>query len=74
MEISDRFFNAFNLFNYVGVVDFIDVGIEFYRFCIFNFADSFIIIGVIFYIYSFIVLACKMNEQKDYHVEIPENN
>ena len=61
-NLIDRFFTAFNLFNYTGVVDFIDVGTKFYRFFIFNFADSFITIGVIFYIYSFIVLSLAKNE------------
>ena len=61
-NLIDRFFTAFNLFNYTGVVDFIDVGTKFYRFYIFNFADSFITIGVIFYIYSFIVLSLAKNE------------
>ena len=61
-NLIDRFFTAFNLFNYTGVVDFIDVGTKFYRFYIFNFADSFITIGVIFYIYSFIVLSLSKNE------------
>ena len=61
-NLIDRFFTAFNLLNYTGVVDFIDVGTKFYRFYIFNFADSFITIGVIFYIYSFIVLSLAKNE------------
>ena len=61
-NLIDRFFTAFNLFNYTGVVDVIDVGTKFYRFYIFNFADSFITIGVIFYIYSFIVLSLARNE------------
>ena len=61
-NLIDRFFTAFNLFNYTGVVDFIDVGTKIYRFYIFNFADSFITIGVIFYIYSFIVLSLAKNE------------
>ncbi len=54
-NLIDRFFTAFNLLNYTGVVDFIDVGYENYRFYIFNFADSFISIGITLYILSFII-------------------
>ena len=51
----DRFFNAFNIMNYKGVIDFIDIGInDQYRFFVFNFADSFITIGIILYLLSFI--------------------
>lgn len=54
-NLIDRFFTAFNLFDYTGVVDFIDVGYENYRFYIFNFADSFISIGITLYILSFVI-------------------
>ena len=55
-NLIDRFFTAFKLFNYTGVIDFIDIGYyHIYRFYIFNFADSFITIGIILYILSFIM-------------------
>jgi len=47
----DRFFVIFNLFNYQGVIDFIDVGIKSYRFYIFNIADSAVTIGILLFIY-----------------------
>tara|TARA_Y100001936_G_scaffold243282_1_gene281900 strand:+ start:111 stop:626 length:516 start_codon:yes stop_codon:yes gene_type:complete len=62
-NLIDRFFTAFNLFDYTGVVDFIDVGTNEYRFYIFNFADSFITIGIIIYIYSFILLCISKNDK-----------
>ena len=56
-NLIDRFFTAFNLLGYSGVVDFIDVGYDYYyRFYIFNFADSFITVGIILYILSFMLL------------------
>ena len=61
-NLIDRFLTAFNLFNYTGVVDFIDVGYENYRFYIFNFADSFITIGITLYILSFIAFK-KVNDK-----------
>ena len=54
-NLIDRFFTAFNFMNYTGVVDFINIGYESHRFYIFNFADSFITIGITLYILSFIV-------------------
>jgi len=50
----DRFFSAFKIMDYRGVIDFIDIGINNYRFYIFNFADSFITVGIILYVISFI--------------------
>ena len=50
----DRFFSAFKMMDYKGVIDFIDIGINNYRFYIFNFADSFITVGIILYVISFI--------------------
>ena len=61
-NLIDRFFTAFNLFGYTGVVDFIDVGTIGYRFYIFNFADSFITIGIIIYIYTLILLSLSKND------------
>lgn len=55
-NLIDRFFTAFNLIGYSGVIDFIDIGYEHYRFYIFNFADSFITIGITLYILSFMML------------------
>jgi len=53
-NLIDRFFTTFNLMSYNGVVDFIDIGINQYRFYIFNFADFFISLGIILYLISFI--------------------
>ena len=53
-NLIDRFFTAFNLMGYNGVIDFIDIGIKEYRFYIFNFADFFISLGIILYLISFI--------------------
>mgnify|MGYP003954145985 FL=1 len=55
-NLIDRFFTAFNFMGYTGVIDFIDIGYEYYRFYIFNLADSFITIGIILYILSFMIL------------------
>jgi len=55
-NLIDRFFTAFKIMNYKGVIDFIDIGYYNYRFYIFNFADSFITIGIILYIISFIII------------------
>ena len=53
-NLIDRFFTAFSLMSYNGVIDFIDIGIKEYRFYIFNFADFFISLGIILYLISFI--------------------
>ena len=53
-NLIDRFFTAFSLMSYNGVIDFIDIGIKEYRFYIFNFADFFISLGIIFYLISFL--------------------
>jgi signal peptidase II len=53
-NLIDRFFTAFSLMGYNGVIDFIDIGIKEYRFYIFNFADFFISLGIILYLISFI--------------------
>ena len=52
----DRFFSAFQIMDYQGVIDFIDVGINNHiRFpYVFNLADSFITIGISLYFISFI--------------------
>ena len=53
-NLIDRFFTAFNIMDYKGVIDFIDIGIKGYDFYIFNFADFFISLGIILYLISFI--------------------
>ena len=53
-NLVDRFFTTFNIMDYRGVIDFIDIGIKGYRFYIFNFADFFISLGIILYLISFI--------------------
>ena len=53
-NLIDRFFTSFEIMNYSGVIDFIDIGFSNYRFYVFNFADSFITIGIILYIASFL--------------------
>ena len=45
----DRIFVLFPEFGYIGVVDFIDIGINNYRWYIFNMADTFITIGIVIY-------------------------
>ena len=50
-NLIDRVFVIFGLFDYHGVIDFIDFGIGYYRFYIFNIADSFVTIGIIIFIY-----------------------
>lgn len=62
-NLIDRFFTSFNMFNYNGVIDFIDIGINSYRFYIFNFADFFISIGIVLYLFSFITNS-PLNEKK----------
>ena len=54
-NLIDRFFTSFGIMDYNGVIDFIDIGFSSYRFYVFNFADSFITIGIILYITSFLV-------------------
>jgi signal peptidase II len=54
-NLIDRFYTSFGIMDYNGVIDFIDIGFSSYRFYIFNFADSFITIGIILYIISFLV-------------------
>ena len=54
-NLIDRFFTSFGIMDYNGVIDFIDIGFSGYRFYVFNFADSFITIGIILYIISFLV-------------------
>jgi signal peptidase II len=53
-NLIDRSFTLFNLFNYRGVIDFIDIGISnFYRWpYIFNIADMSVTIGIIVFIIS----------------------
>ena len=53
-NLIDRFLTYFNLMDYHGVIDFIDIGIGDYRFYIFNFADFFISLGIILYLISFL--------------------
>ncbi len=53
-NLIDRSFTLFNLFDYRGVIDFIDVGISsFYRWpYIFNVADMSVTIGILIFIFS----------------------
>ena len=53
-NLIDRFFTTFDFMSYNGVIDFIDIGINEYRFYIFNFADFFISLGIILYLISLI--------------------
>lgn len=50
-NVIDRFFVIFKLFNYQGVIDFIDIGLGSYRFYIFNIADTAVTIGIILFVY-----------------------
>ena len=50
-NIIDRIFVIFSLFDYFGVIDFIDVGFENYRFYIFNISDMSVSIGILLFIY-----------------------
>ena len=50
-NIIDRFFVIFGMYNYQGVIDFIDIGIGSYRFYIFNIADMSVSIGILLFIY-----------------------
>ena len=55
-NVIDRLFKIFNLFNYQGVIDFIDMGIGYYRFYIFNIADMSVTIGIVLFIlYSYFI-------------------
>ena len=48
----DRIIVFVPFFNYGGVIDFIDVGINNYRWYVFNFADAFITVGLLIYLYK----------------------
>ena len=50
-NMIDRFFVIFNMFNFQGVIDFIDIGIDSYRFYIFNIADMSVSIGILLFVY-----------------------
>ena len=54
-NLIDRFYTSFGIMDYNGVIDFIDIGFGNHRFYVFNFADSFITIGIILYIISFLI-------------------
>ena len=49
-NLLDRIFVYIPQLNYGGVVDFIDIGTTTYRWYTFNVADSFVCIGMIFYL------------------------
>ena len=53
-NLIDRTFTLFNLFDYRGVIDFIDIGLSnFYRWpYIFNIADMSVTVGIIIFIFS----------------------
>ena len=55
----DRILVLVPSFNYFGVIDFIDIGFGYYRWFIFNLADTFITIGVILYF----ILQYKFNKE-----------
>ena len=55
----DRILVLIPSFNYFGVIDFIDIGFGYYRWFIFNLADTFITIGVILYF----ILHYKFNKE-----------
>ena len=51
----DRLLTLFPMFNYNGVVDFIDIGLGSFRWYIFNIADSAVTVGMTLFIYHSIV-------------------
>ena len=67
-NLIDRGFALFGLFDYKGVIDFIDIGLfaESYRWFIFNIADSSVTIGVgIFIICSYFCSKSDMLEHEN---------
>ena len=51
--------------NYLGVIDFIDVGINKYRWYTFNLADSSITLGLIIYFYQTYMLKNRLFEKNN---------
>ena len=56
----DRILVLIPSYNYSGVIDFIDIGLNQYRWYTFNLADTSITLGLIIYIYQTYIL--KLNE------------
>ena len=56
----DRILVLIPNYNYTGVIDFIDIGLNQYRWYTFNLADTSITLGLIIYIYQTYIL--KLNE------------
>ena len=61
----DRILVFFPIFNYNGVIDFIDLGINNYRWYIFNIADLSISIGLFLFLYNFIMIKTNSSIEKN---------
>ena len=55
----------FSLFNYSGVIDFIDIGINSFRFYIFNIADMSVTIGILLFIYYNLLEDSRLNDNQE---------
>ena len=66
-NLIDRSFTLFNLFDYRGVIDFIDIGISgFYRWpYIFNVADMSVTVGIIIFIFSSYLYSNQSNANNE---------
>ena len=66
-NLIDRSFTLFNLFDYRGVIDFIDIGISgFYRWpYIFNIADMSVTVGIIIFIFSSYLYSNQSNASNE---------
>ena len=64
-NIIDRFLKIFSLFNYSGVIDFIDIGVNSFRFYIFNIADMSVTIGILLFIYYNLVEDSRLNDNEE---------
>ena len=51
--------------NYLGVIDFIDIGINQYRWYTFNFADASITLGLIIYLYQTYISNSRLVEKNN---------
>ena len=61
----DRILVFVPIFNYNGVIDFIDLGINNYRWYIFNIADLSISIGLFLFLYNFIIIKTNSSIEKN---------